>query len=320
MTAIDRRCFLGTLPALALAPRLLAQSAPPIRVRGLSQLTLTVSDVTRSLAFYQGLFGMPVQARQGTTVFLRIGAGPQFLALKPAGAGEAPGISAFGMSVEEFAADRVTKALAAHGAKPTESGATIVVADPSGIVFHLHDPAYCGGTGPRGSVCSTVEAAPSAGRIAARDLSHFTINVSDQARTVAFYQNLFGLDVQARQGAAPAYGVGPGVHFLMFAGGAPGGGGAAPRPSRIDHACLAMNAFNPDTVTKILTGYGLTARPAASRDPLVTYISLRMPNRGGAPGGTPELYLTDPDGLAIQLQDMGYCGGGGFLGDVCPPL
>ena len=43
-----------------------------------------------------------------------------------------------------------------------------------------------------------------------------------------------------------------------------------------------------------------------------------MPNRGGAEGGTPELYLTDPDGLAIQLQDVTYCGGGGFLGDVCP--
>ena len=56
------------------------------------------------------------------------------------------------------------------------------------------------------------------------------------------------------------------------------------------------------------------------RDPLVTYISLRMPNRGGAEGGTPELYFTDPDGLAIQLQDVKYCGGGGFLGELCPPL
>jgi len=29
------------------------------------------------------------------------------------------------------------------------------------------------------------------------------------------------------------------------------------------------------------------------------------------------LYFTDPDGLLIQLQDVSYCGGGGFLGNVC---
>ena len=105
---MDRRHFLTALPALALAPRLAAQSAPAsLKVRGLSQLTLTVSDVGRSLKFYQDLFGMPIQARQGTTLFLRIGSGPQFLALKQAAAGERPSISAFGMGVEDFSIDRV---------------------------------------------------------------------------------------------------------------------------------------------------------------------------------------------------------------------
>ena len=32
------------------------------------------------------------------------------------------------------------------------------------------------------------------------------------------------------------------------------------------------------------------------------------------------LYFTDPDGLLMQLQDVTYCGGGGVLGSVCPPL
>ena len=71
-----------------MSPRLLAQGpAPTLRVNGLSQITLTVSDVKRSLDFYQGLFGMPVQARQGATVLLRIGNGPRFLALRQAVAG-----------------------------------------------------------------------------------------------------------------------------------------------------------------------------------------------------------------------------------------
>jgi len=338
-THIDRRRFLGalpalgtlpllgTLPALALAPRVLAQSgAPALRVRGLSQLTLTVSDVARSLAFYQGLFGMPIQARQGSTVFLRVGSGPQFLALRPAATGEAPSISSFGVGVEGFAADRVMRILQERGAMPSAAGATITATEPSGIKFQLHDVSYCGGSGALGNVCSRVEAAPSKGLLAVRDLSHFTINVSDEPRTVAFLQELIGMPVQAKQGAAPAYGIGPGVHFLMFIGAGPGRGGAPAAPaaparaSRIDHACLSMDGFKPDVVTKTLTGYGLTQQAAQSRQPLMTYISLRMPNRGGAEGGTPELYLTDPDGLAIQLQDVTYCGGGGFLGDVCPPL
>jgi len=353
---MNRRRFLYALPALTVAerlfPRLLAQSqAPPLAVRGLSQLTLTVPDVARSLAFYQGLFGMPIQARQGTTLFLRIGAGPQFLALKPAAAGERPGISGFGMGVENFSTDRVMSVLEAHGVSrdagtpltglspmpppmsvrlvpgTASAGAAaarapeIFVGDPSGIVFQLHDPSYCGGAGPTGSECRAPEPSPTKGLIATREMSHFTINVSDLARTVTFYQDLFGAPVQVRQGAAPAYGIGPGVHFLMFIGGGPGGGrGGAALGPRIDHACMSMNGFEPAAVTKMLVGYGLKAQPNASRDPLVTYISLRMPNRGGAEGGTPELYFTDPDGLAIQLQDVTYCGGGGFLGDVCPPL
>ncbi|MQA31095.1 MAG: hypothetical protein GEU82_14890 [Luteitalea sp.] len=65
--AIDRRRFLFSLPALIAAPRLLAQSGATgsIRVRTLNHLTIAVSDPKRSIEFYQGLLGMPIQARQG---------------------------------------------------------------------------------------------------------------------------------------------------------------------------------------------------------------------------------------------------------------
>jgi len=344
---VDRRRFLAALPALALAPRLAAQAPPaPLKVNGLSQLTLTVSDVARSLRFYQELFGMPVQAHQGDALLLRIGAGPRFMVLKPAAAGERPSISGFGMGVDNFSTDRVVAVLATHGITRSDAADTagmmpmtvrvlprpgalvasgprpsdVYVADPSGHVFQLHDASYCGGAGVTGADCRAVEASPFPGLLAVRDMSHFTIGVADQARTVQFYQALFEAPIQVRQGAAPAYGIGPGVHFLMFLGGGPGRGGAPPAAPRIDHACMAMTGFDPAAVTKTLTGYGLKPLPNASREPLVTYISLRMPNRGGAEGGTPELYFTDPDGLAIQLQDVTYCGGGGFLGDICPVL
>jgi len=369
--SIDRRSFLVALPALAMSPRMAAQgpARPSFRVNGLSQITLTVSDVKRSLDFYQGLFGMPVQARQGSTVLLRIGNGPRFLALRQAASGEPPSISALGFGVQDFSVDRAMPLLAAHGItaapssaakpgpkqalvrtrRPDEGGSPdgstrdLFVADPSGVVFQLHDVSYCGGSGALGNVCPVPESSLKPGLIALKDTSHFTIAASDP-NTVQMYLELFGFAPMVYQAATPAWQVGGGVHFLMFIGGGGptrgggegtpppggaagvppgrgrGGAGGPPRAAGIDHACVAMENFDPAAVTRLLVSYGLKQQDGQGRAPLVTYISLRMPNRGGAEGGTPELYLTDPDGLAIQLQDVKYCGGGGFLGEACPPL
>ena len=350
---IDRRTFLRSIPALAVAPRLLAQSpsTPPIPVRGLNHMTLSVSDPKRSLEFYQGLFGMPVQARQGQTTLLRIGAGPQFLALSGTGANGTPSINHFCMSVESFDANRAMTILAGRGVAradgaggglsggamkarlrmrgPESGGAPggtpeLYFGDPDGIVVQLQDVRYCGGAGVLGDVCAAAEPSPTKGLLAVRDLSHFTITASDSQRSNKFYQELFGLDVQARQGpTAPLLGVGPGAQFVMFTGAAGAGRGAGAAPPRlpgIHHVCMSMDAFNPDQILKTLEGFGIKPRgdtpgPAA---PMTSYVTLRMENRGGAKEGTPELYFTDPDGLLIQLQDVKYCGGSGYLGDVCP--
>jgi hypothetical protein len=48
--------------------------------------------------------------------------------------------------------------------------------------------------------------------------------------------------------------------------------------------------------------------------PMTSRVSTRMPNQGDGP---PELHSTDPDGLRIQLEDAGHCGGG-YLGSGCP--
>jgi len=363
---IDRRHFIAALPALAVAPRLLAQAPSKLRVNGLSQISLTVSDVARSLDFYQGLFGMPVQARQGTTVLLRIGNGPRFIVLRQAAAGEKPSISALGFGVQDFSIDRAMQTLtgngftsapadaqkpgpkqalirtrrANEGGSPDGSTRDLFAADPSGVVFQLHDVNYCGGSGALGNVCAMLEPSPKKGIIALKDTSHFTIAASDPT-TVQMYLDLFGFKPMVYQAQTPAWQVGGGVHFLMFiggggptrgggapaagappaggrGGGAPGGGPA--RAAGIDHACVAMENFDSAAVTKLLVSYGLKQQDGQGRTPLVTYISLRMPNRGGAEGGTPELYFTDPDGLAIQIQDVKYCGGGGYQGELCPPL
>ena len=353
MLRVRRRDFLKSLPALAAAPRLLAQSPgrPLIPVRALNHMTLSVSDPKRSLDFYQGLFGMPIQARQGQTTLLRIGAGPQFLALSGAGANGTPSINHFCLTTDNFDADRALAALAKVGVARAEAaggglsggplkarvrmrgpdsggapGGTpeLYFGDPDGIVVQLQDTTYCGGSGVLGNTCGAPEASPKKGLLAVRDLSHFTISATDAARSNTFYQDLFGLEVQARQGpTAPLLGVGPGVQFLMFTGGGAGRAGAPPappRPASINHVCMNMDNFKPDEILKTLEGYGIKPRGTAQgpAGPMVSYVSMRMENRGGAKEGTPELYFTDPDGLLIQLQDVKYCGGSGYLGDLCP--
>jgi catechol 2,3-dioxygenase-like lactoylglutathione lyase family enzyme len=338
--------MLAGLPALVLGRRLLAQqAAPPIRVQGLHQVSLVVSDAARSVRFYQEMFGMPVQARHGGTTLLRIGDGPRYLAICGAAAGETPKIDHLGIAVDQFDAKAIMQALERHGlsraqgaggglsggplrVRLTERAGTpeIFLGDPDGIVVQLMDRTYCGGSGPLGATCGAPEASASRGLFQLRDLSHFTIQVPDGQRANEFYQRVFGLDIQAMQAATPALGVGSGVHFLMFTGGAGAGRGAAPgapvppRPARIDHVCVSMANFNLDAATKALESRGIKPRgtgAGAATGPLLWWVSMRMPNRGGAPEGTPELYFSDPDGLSIQLQDVRYCGGGGYLGDVC---
>ncbi len=64
---LTRRELVLSLSALLLArPEASAQpSAPPIPVSTLNHVTLVVSDVQRSVEFYQRVFGMPLVTTQG---------------------------------------------------------------------------------------------------------------------------------------------------------------------------------------------------------------------------------------------------------------
>jgi len=339
---ISRRRLLLSLPALVMAPRALVQTAnPPIRARGINHVTLDVSDVKRSVDFYQGLFGMPVINRQGTTsAGLQIGNGPHHLGLNSAGS-NAPKINHICLAVDNFNVDRLKAILGQHGITESEAAEPMRMRvrmrgpeagggkegtpefyfrDPDGIVIQLQDPRYCGGAGPLGNICLRPEPSPKRGLITLRNWSHCTSSGSDRARSNKFYQELFGFRIQAYQGPGnPVFGFGNAGQFLAFgAGGGQGAAGAAP-PGAINHFCMTMDNFNPEKVIKTLESYGIKPRGSAqgAPGPLVHYISMRMEDRGGATAGTPELYFTDPDGLLIQLQDTTYCGGAGVLGNVC---
>ena len=350
---VSRRIFLSSLAALAVAgcstdgdtstpatstdapaPSAPAQTGPPIPVTAINHMTLSVSDPARSLQWYQGLFGMPIAARQAETVVLRVGDGPQFMALG-GGASDNPRITHLCLAVDDFDDERIVRILGENGVASTgESGPMqsrvrmrgeefggapagtpeLYFGDPDGIVIQLQDSSYCGGAGLLGERClATPEPAPSEGLLAVGEFNHFTLFVTDQQRSIALYQQLFGMPVDTYQGDMPVLRVGSGNQFLALA--------APPGVSTgiIHHACLSVDDFDPDRIIGVLEDYGVTPRGDAQGPvgPLTSYVTMRMENRGGAPGGTPELYFTDPDGILIQLQDSSYCGGDGYLGDVC---
>jgi catechol 2,3-dioxygenase-like lactoylglutathione lyase family enzyme len=334
--SMTRRQLLSAIPALALQSRAAAQSGKaPIRVRSLSHMTLTVSDRKRSVEFYQGLFGLPVQHHQDVSTGLRIGPGRQYISLSQGGPNATPKIAHFCMTVEHFSADGTTQVLAGHGVTkgdpgplktwvrtrgPNAGGAAegtpeLYVGDPDGINVQLQDVSYCGGGGMLGNICKPIEPAPTKGLIALLDLSHVTLGVSDPQRSRAFYQDLFGMPIQAHQGATPLLAVGSNKQFITLAG----MNAAQGRAPSIGHGCFRMEGFNPDNVLKALADYGIKPRGDSTGPPgpLVSYVTMRMENRGGAKGGTPELYFTDPDAILMQIQDVSYCGGAGYFGEVC---
>jgi catechol 2,3-dioxygenase-like lactoylglutathione lyase family enzyme len=122
-------------------------------------------------------------------------------------------------------------------------------------------------------------------------MNHVSIFVPDVQKSKAFYQDLFGLPLLTNQD--PGVNLSTGSSFLgiyPLPAAAAGGRGS------INHLCLGLDNFDADAVLKTLTDRGLTAR-----------MRLR--------GETKELYMTDPDGISVQLQDTKYIGGTGVLGD-----
>jgi len=140
--------------------------------------------------------------------------------------------------------------------------------------------------------------------IPATVVNHCCLEVPDPARSVAWYQELFGLPIVARhKNGTVVLRVGDGPQSLMISG---GGDGRA----RIKHLCLGVDQFDADRAVELLKQNGFAEADTPDRMQVTRRI------RGGA-GGTPEVFFGDAEGLVVQLQDSTYCGGTGKLGNEC---
>jgi len=144
---MTRRQFVTALAALVTAASARAQeSAPSIQAATLNHVTLRVSDVERSVKFYQKLFDLSVANRQQNSVGLNLGS--SHLGLSKVQSGEQPHINHFCLGVPDFDADRTMRMLDAHGVKGSirmrDEVKELYFPDPDGLRVQLQDVNYHG--------------------------------------------------------------------------------------------------------------------------------------------------------------------------------
>jgi catechol 2,3-dioxygenase-like lactoylglutathione lyase family enzyme len=152
---LSRRELVGMLTALAAAPGAAVAQPNALRAATLNHASLIVSDLDRSVAFYQRVFGMPVKSTQQGGVNLAVG--DAFLGIYQGGAAATPHINHFCFGLRDFDPAATVAALEAQGL-PAESrtrdGVTqVYTADPDNLRIQLQDVSFCGGLGALGNEC-----------------------------------------------------------------------------------------------------------------------------------------------------------------------
>jgi catechol 2,3-dioxygenase-like lactoylglutathione lyase family enzyme len=152
---MGRRELVGLLTALTAAPLSSLAQPAALEAATLNHASLIVSDLDRSVAFYQRVFGLAVKSRQTGGVNLAVG--DAFLGIYQGGPNATPHINHFCFGLRNFDSARTVAALEAAGL-PAESrerdGVTqVYCADPDNLRVQLQDVSFCGGVGPLGNEC-----------------------------------------------------------------------------------------------------------------------------------------------------------------------
>src|SRR5690606_5178867 len=146
---LSRRDLVLTLTALAAAPRLGFAQSDVLRARSLNHVSLIVSDLDRSVTFYERLFGLPVVSRQ--TGGVNLGVGGSFLGIYQGGPSAEPHINHLCFGLADFDAERTVAALTRSGVEAEsrirDGVAQVYCADPDGLRVQLQDESFCGGLG-----------------------------------------------------------------------------------------------------------------------------------------------------------------------------
>ncbi len=103
-----------------------------IQVAKIDHVSIQVSDLPRSIAFYQRMFELPIVSENRPEEIVRLGIGKTLVSLhhkNPTGL-----VDHFAIAIENFDEDSVTRELRARGANPERNiDAGLHITDPEGI-------------------------------------------------------------------------------------------------------------------------------------------------------------------------------------------
>jgi catechol 2,3-dioxygenase-like lactoylglutathione lyase family enzyme len=123
----------GAAPAAAQAP----SAAPSLKGTHIDHVSVLVSDLQRSQAFYQSVFGMKAISEDKPNQILRLGNDRTIVSLRHEG--DAKGVvDHFAIAVDGFNRQTVTAQLKQHGLDPQENVQYgFYVRDPDGMVVQV---------------------------------------------------------------------------------------------------------------------------------------------------------------------------------------
>ena len=152
---MSRRDLVAILTALAVAPLPAIAQPAALKAATLNHASLIVSNMDRSVEFYQRAFGLPVKSTQQGGVNLAVG--DAFLGIYQGGQTATPHINHICFGIRDFDPAATVAALEGQGL-PAESrtrdGVTqVYTADPDNLRIQLQDVSFCGGVGPLGNEC-----------------------------------------------------------------------------------------------------------------------------------------------------------------------
>ena len=153
---LRRRDLVALLTALVAAPQAVrAQPAAALKAATLNHASLIVSDLDRSVAFYQRTFGLSVKSTQQGGVNLAVG--DAFLGIYQGGANAMPHINHICFGIPNFDPAVTVAALEAQGlaaeSRARDGVTQVYTADPDNLRVQLQDVSFCGGVGPLGNEC-----------------------------------------------------------------------------------------------------------------------------------------------------------------------
>ena len=138
---LSRRELIGGLSLLVAGGTIAAQAQPPspapLRGTRIDHVSVLVSDMQRSAAFYQNVFGLTALSEDKPNQILRLGRDRTIVSLRH----EPPMVGVvdhFAIAVEGFNRQAVTEQLKQHGLTPQENVQYgFYVKDPDGAVVQV---------------------------------------------------------------------------------------------------------------------------------------------------------------------------------------